>query len=176
MPSLQSPGEGGGSETQSRARGCRRSVQSGANATAGGRAARRRSDAQSSRRASRARGDDETKQTRGCQQRTGAGAGRRSPAKRATRHLRETPTRQRVMRLLRKRKATRSSARATGGAEASTSGGGAWGVRFALPAAQPRRRRLQKTTRRTKRTRTTRARRAMLTTAGPRGTTRVTMW
>lgn len=78
VPSLQSPGEGGGSETQSRARGCRRSVQSGANATAGGRAARRRSDAQSSRRASRAR---ETKQTRGCQQRPGARAGRRSPRK-----------------------------------------------------------------------------------------------
>jgi hypothetical protein len=81
VPSLQSPGEGGGSETQSRARGCRRSVQSGANATAGGRAARRRSDTQSSRRASRARGDDETKQTRGCQQRPGARAGRRSPRK-----------------------------------------------------------------------------------------------
>ena len=81
VPSLQSPGEGGGSETQLRARGCRRSVQSGANATAGGRAASRRSDAQSSRRASRARGDDETKQTRGCQQRPGARARRRSPRK-----------------------------------------------------------------------------------------------
>ena len=103
VPSLQSPGEGGGSETQSRARGCRRSVQAAGTRLLAG--ARRVDDPMpSSRRASRARGTTKRNKRGGANNDRAPAPDDAPPQNEPRVALRETPTRQRVMRLLRKRK------------------------------------------------------------------------